>query len=81
MEERYDIRSRELTELIAYERLHPGLEQRLDYLFGLLCAVIVNTAPGKKPKKYKPVDFIPQWGGPRPGTTAEIKNLFRGLGS
>lgn len=55
--------SRELTEWVAYEQLTGPLGfRRADVHAGIIAATIHNVNVGKKGRKAKPDDYIPQWG-------------------
>lgn len=60
----------ELQEWEAFDSLEPvgRLEERMEYMFGMVCAVITNNIAaifGKKGSNQTtvtPADFIPKWG-------------------
>lgn len=60
--------SRELTEWAAYERVTGPLgADRLDVLFALLCATIVNSQPRRRGQpKAQVSDFLIPWDGRPP---------------
>jgi uncharacterized membrane protein len=60
--------SKQLSEWQAYDRLEPiDNQQRSDLRMGILASLIANLAANiyskknKKPKKFKPEDFMPKW--------------------
>ncbi len=64
------IDSRELTEWEAYERVAgPVGDERLDHLFAMLQATIVNVNRGKNQKASESAQFLPNWGIAKPAST------------
>ena len=59
--------SRELTEWMAYFTIEPWGEERADLRAGIVASVIanVNRDPRKRPRPYRPEDFMPRFGAPR----------------
>lgn len=60
----------ELQEWEAFDSLEPvgRLEERMEYMFGMVCAVISNniaaifSKKGSNQTTLAPADFIPKWG-------------------
>lgn len=60
----------ELQEWEAFDSLEPvgRLEERMEYMFGMVCAVITNniaaifSKKGSNQTTLTPADFIPKWG-------------------
>ena len=57
------VSSREFAEWLAYERVEPDLELRVDFGFALLASILVNSNrdPKKRNKPYGVEDFLPKW--------------------
>ena len=50
---------REFQRWIAFDRISPIGDERIDLLFGILVSTMVNLQPRKDGKTYRPVDFMP----------------------
>jgi hypothetical protein len=76
----------ELTEWAVYEDLTGPLDQarRGDIQAGIVAATIANANRGKKGKRFKPQDFVPNYG-PKPVLTWQeqleaVVSINRALG-
>jgi hypothetical protein len=56
--------SREFAEWMLLDRMEPIGERRLDFLAGMLAALIANVNRKPEAAPFKPSDFIPDWDGP-----------------
>ena len=65
------ISSRELTEWMEYAKIEPLSDERNDAMIGVLSALVANALSDKKGKKYKPEDFIPDYGVEKEQTVEE----------
>lgn len=72
--------SAELTEWAAFEEIEGPLgAARGDIQAGIISATIANALKGKKGKRHKPKDFIPEWGRGRGQTWQEQLAIVEGL--
>jgi hypothetical protein len=57
------VSSREFTEWLAYERLHPPEEDRADVRHAHLMTLLanVNRDPKRQPRPWTAEDFLPRW--------------------
>ncbi|MCI0632524.1 MAG: hypothetical protein L0206_01180 [Actinobacteria bacterium] len=77
----------ELTEWHAYEQETGPLDagHRADVHAGIIAATIANVNRGKKGRRYKPGDFVPNWS-PKPAATSwedqlrAVEQMNRALG-
>lgn len=53
--------SRQLSEWVAYNQLEPFGEERDDLRAAIIASVIANALGGRKGKKFKPKDFMPDF--------------------
>lgn len=56
-----DIDAREFAEWQAYYTLEPFGEERADYRNAILCTLIANALQGKRGRRAKPKDFMPDF--------------------
>lgn len=73
--------AQELTDWAAYEDLTGPLDygHRADIHAGIIAATIANANRGKKGKRSRPEDFMPQWGGKRQQTPEEQLRIVEQL--
>lgn len=73
--------SRELTEWAVYEEEVGPLDAgyRADVLAGIVSATIANAMKGKKGKRLKPSDFMPEWGRPRTHSPNQMATMLKSL--
>lgn len=57
------VSSQELTQWMAYDRIEPIGDARMDIRFAILAAVVANTSrdPGVKPDPFLYTDFMPDF--------------------
>lgn len=79
------VSSHEFSEWIAFSRLQPFGEQRMDYRFAMLAALVSNLWTDGKKKRWKPEEFMPDFekamdeveNAPAPVTVVDkVKNFF-----
>jgi hypothetical protein len=71
----------ELTEWAVYEEMTGPLDagHRADVHAGIVAATIANVNRGKKSKRFKPADFMPEWGRPRAQTPNQMATMLKSL--
>ena len=68
------ISAAELTDWLAFERIAGPLgPDRADVQAGIVASTIANVNRGKRGRKYKPADFIPQWSRPGARTPQQMR--------
>lgn len=76
----------ELTDWMAYESLEGPLDPlwRGDYQAAVVATTVANAMRGKRGRKARIEDFLPEWGGREPQTWQEqlaiVEQLNRRLG-
>lgn len=75
------ISSRELTEWAVYEDETGPLDAgyRADVLAGIVSATVANALKGKKGKRLKPSDFMPDWGRRRTNSPNQMATMLKSL--
>lgn len=70
--------SSELTEWMVYEREYGPLgPERSDYLAALVSATTAAAMQGKKGRRIKIRDFLPEWARPKRQTAKEQLDVLR----
>jgi Protein of unknown function (DUF4035) len=64
---------------MAYFRLEPFGEERMDYRFAMLCALIANIVRGKKGKPLTPKDFMPSFEEPEEKSWEDLLEKVVGI--
>lgn len=70
------IDAREFAEWIAYSNINPFGEWRGDLRMAITTATIANANRGKKVRRYKPKDFMPQFHKPKQ-TSVEMFSVLK----
>jgi hypothetical protein len=75
------ISSRELTEWAVYEEETGPLDAgyRADVLAGVVSATVANAMKGKKGKRLKPADFMPDWSRRRTSSPNQMATMLKSL--
>lgn len=68
--------SAELTDWMAYWRVEPFGEERADLRSGIVSSVIASCMSASK-KKYKPSDFMPDFGAKKKQTVEQMRVLIK----
>ncbi len=55
------ISSQEFSEWMAFARLQPFGESRMDYRFAMLAALVANLWTDSRKKRWTPEDFMPDF--------------------